>query len=122
MGGELTLRGLRLDSIQGDRECVEIFKSFGADITENDNSITVKANKLKGIDIDATQIPDLVPILAVTGAFAEGTTNIYGAERLRIKESDRLNAICTCLNAIGGRGGARHCSRAMGGDSGLETC
>ena len=101
LGGELTLRGLRLDSIQGDRECVEIFKSFGADITENDNSITVKANKLKGIDIDATQIPDLVPILAVTGAFAEGTTNIYGAERLRIKESDRLNAICTCLNAIG---------------------
>lgn len=101
LGGEVTLKGLRLDSIQGDRECLEIFKKFGADITESDNAITVKANKLKGINIDATQIPDLVPILAVTASFADGTTDIYGAERLRIKESDRLNAICTCLNIIG---------------------
>ncbi|MEE1077018.1 MAG: 3-phosphoshikimate 1-carboxyvinyltransferase [Acutalibacteraceae bacterium] len=101
LGGEVTLKGLRLDSIQGDKECIEIFKSFGADIIENNNSITVKANSLNGINIDATQIPDLVPILAVTAAFADGTTDIYGAERLRIKESDRLNAICTCLNAIG---------------------
>lgn len=101
LGGEVTLKGLRLDSIQGDKECLEIFKKFGADITENENEITVKANKLQGIDIDATQIPDLVPILAVTASFAQGTTNIYGAERLRIKESDRLNAISTCLNTIG---------------------
>ena len=80
---------------------LEIFKKFGADITESENAITVKANNLKGINIDATQIPDLVPILAVTASFADGTTDIYGAERLRIKESDRLNAICTCLNIIG---------------------
>ncbi|MEE0266145.1 MAG: 3-phosphoshikimate 1-carboxyvinyltransferase [Acutalibacteraceae bacterium] len=102
-GEEVTLKGLRLDSIQGDKECMELFRQFGADITVSDNAITVKPHKLKGIDIDATQIPDLVPILAVTAAFAEGTTNIYGAERLRIKESDRLNAISTCLNKIGAR-------------------
>lgn len=101
LGGNVTLKGLRTDSIQGDKECMEIFRKFGADITESNNSITVKSDKLNGIDIDATQIPDLVPILAVTAAFGNGTTNIYGAERLRIKESDRLNAICTCLNKVG---------------------
>ncbi|MEF2919757.1 MAG: 3-phosphoshikimate 1-carboxyvinyltransferase [Acutalibacteraceae bacterium] len=103
LGGEVTLKGLRTDSLQGDKECLEIYKRFGANVTENENGITVKKSQLKGIDIDATQIPDLVPILAVTAAFAQGTTNIYGAERLRIKESDRLNAISTCLNKIGAK-------------------
>ncbi len=103
LGGEVTLKGLRTDSIQGDKECLEIYKRFGAYITETPEGITVKKAELRGIDIDATQIPDLVPVLAVTAAFAQGTTNIYGAERLRIKESDRLNAICTCLNKIGAK-------------------
>lgn len=103
LGGHLTLKGLRTDSIQGDMQCLEIFKEFGADVTVTPNGITVTGGDLKGISIDATQIPDLVPILAVTAAFAKGSTNIYGAERLRIKESDRLNAISTCLNKVGAR-------------------
>lgn len=103
LGGRLTLKGLRTDSIQGDMQCLEIFKEFGADVTVTPNGITVTGGDLKGISIDATQIPDLVPILAVTAAFAKGSTNIYGAERLRIKESDRLNAISTCLNKVGAR-------------------
>lgn len=101
LGGNVTLKGLRVDSIQGDRACLDIFSKFGAKVTINDGDINVTADKLKGIEIDARQIPDLVPIFAVTAAFAEGTTNIYGAERLRIKESDRLNAISTCLQKIG---------------------
>lgn len=103
LGGRLTLKGLRTDSIQGDMQCLEIFKEFGADVTVTPNGITVTGGDLNGISIDATQIPDLVPILAVTAAFAKGSTNIYGAERLRIKESDRLNAISTCLNKVGAR-------------------
>lgn len=101
LGGNVTLKGLRTDSIQGDKACMEIFSRFGAKVTIDSDKINVTADKLKGIEIDARQIPDLVPIFAVTAAFAEGTTNIYGAERLRIKESDRLNAICTCLKKIG---------------------
>ena len=63
----------------------------------------MKANKntLHGIEINAENIPDLVPILAVTGAFAKGTTYIHHAQRLRIKESDRLKAISYTLNRIG---------------------
>lgn len=101
LGGNITLKGLRVDSIQGDRACLDIFARFGAKVTIADDSINIISDKLNGIEIDARQIPDLVPIFAVTAAFAKGTTNIYGAERLRIKESDRLNAICTCLQKIG---------------------
>ena len=56
-------------------------------------------NLLKGISIDVGQIPDLGPILMVLGALAEGTTN-YNASDLRIKESDRLNAMVTNLRLV----------------------
>ena len=56
---------------------------------------------MKGIRIDASQIPDLVPILCVAGAAAEGKTEIVNAGRLRIKESDRLAAMAACLKKIG---------------------
>ena len=52
-----------------------------------------------GIDIDASQTPDLVPVLAVCGAFAHGVTRITGAARLRLWESDRLYAVARTLNA-----------------------
>ena len=102
LGGEITVNGLNLSSAQGDRECAEIFKRFGADVELQDSSVSVKPNRLHGIKIDARQIPDLVPALAVTAAFAQGETVIYGAERLRIKECDRLEAVCSGINNIGG--------------------
>ena len=56
---------------------------------------------MKGISIDAAQIPDLVPILCVAGAAAEGKTEITNAGRLRLKESDRLAVMAECLKKIG---------------------
>ena len=53
------------------------------------------------MEIDAAQIPDLVPILAATAALAMGRTRIYNAARLRIKESDRLAAMADGLNRLG---------------------
>lgn len=53
------------------------------------------------MEIDAAQIPDLVPILAATAALAKGRTRIYNAARLRIKESDRLAAMADGLNRLG---------------------
>lgn len=101
IGDTVTIKGLRTDSTQGDRMALDIFSRFGANIEVTDNKITISKNKLVATDIDATQIPDLVPILATVAALCEGTTKIYGAARLRIKESDRLTAICTGLNAVG---------------------
>lgn len=101
--GEVTVTGVMKNSPQGDKEIAHILKSFGAEVELSENSVTVRKNTLTATDIDARQIPDLVPILAVCASFAKGTTNITGAERLRIKESDRLSAIANALNAVGGK-------------------
>lgn len=59
-------------------------------------------NLLESDEIDADQIPDLIPILAVLAAGRNGKTRIYNASRLRIKESDRLMAMTQCINSLGG--------------------
>lgn len=99
----LVIQGLSLSSSQGDRAAVELFQRFGAAVKPTEVGLVVAPGKLYGIDIDASQIPDLVPILAVTGALASGITRITGAARLRIKESDRLAAITDGLTRLGGK-------------------
>lgn len=101
LGGNIKLQRLSPDSVQGDMEAFKIFKDFGADIYWESGNLYCKKDKLHGISIDVSQIPDLVPILAVTAAFAEGETYIYNAERLRLKESDRLSAVADGLRNIG---------------------
>ena len=103
LGGGMVLTGLNPRSVQGDREALDLFRRFGAAVTEEGGRIHCRRAPLHGIDIDASQIPDLVPVLAVTAALAEGTTRITGAARLRLKESDRLAAAAHCLRLLGGR-------------------
>lgn len=103
LGGGMTVTGLNLNSRQGDREIVSLLRRFGADITSAEDQIICRQSDLHGITVDASQIPDLVPILAVLGSFAHGTTNIKGAARLRLKESNRLAAMARCLNLAGGK-------------------
>lgn len=102
LSGEITVDGLSFMSAQGDKKIASLLSEFGADVKMTDNGVTVKASELRAIDIDASQIPDLVPILAVTASFAKGTTRIFNAERLRVKESDRLKSTADMLNALGG--------------------
>ena len=101
--GKVTVKGVAKDSTQGDKKCAEILARFGAKVTQLDNEVTVEKGELKAITIDASQIPDLVPVLSVCAAFAEGTTKIINAERLRIKECDRLKATAELLNNLGGK-------------------
>lgn len=103
LGGQVCLKGLDTASMQGDREALAIFRRFGVQIAEKWGDLHCYASPLQGINIDAAQIPDLVPILAVTAATAAGTTRIYNAGRLRLKESDRLEAVARCLTLLGGR-------------------
>lgn len=98
---KVSVHTLDSESNQGDRAIIELLVKFGADVRRKGDCFTVKGSCLYGLDIDASQIPDLVPILAVTAAAAEGTTRIYGAQRLRIKESDRLLAVAEMLKALG---------------------
>lgn len=90
IGGNVEMLGVNRNSVQGDRAVFDIIDSM---IKIGDN--------YSGFDIDASDIPDLVPILTVLAAFADGTSNIRGCKRLRIKESDRLESISTVLNSLG---------------------
>ncbi len=99
--GEVKCNGVFKNSLQGDKEVVNILSRFGAGVNWSGDSVSVKSAELHGLDIDASQIPDLVPILSVVAAFAKGKTHIYNASRLRIKESDRLSAVATALNTLG---------------------
>lgn len=103
VSGKVTVKGVAKDSTQGDKKCAEILARFGAKVTQLDNEVTVEKGELKAITIDASQIPDLVPVLSVCAAFAKGTTKIINAERLRIKECDRLKATAELLNNLGGK-------------------
>jgi 3-phosphoshikimate 1-carboxyvinyltransferase len=101
LGCDITCEGLNTTSRQGDREILNILNRFGAKIISGNNSITVQKVQLKGCEIDASQIPDLVPIIAVLGSLSEGRTVIKNAARLRIKECDRLHAMALGLTAFG---------------------
>lgn len=101
LGGKVTISNLDIDSRQGDKACMEIYRRFGAEVTEHDGNITIEHDQLKGIEIDAENIPDMVPALAVAGALAEGVTVIKNAARLRIKECDRLAAMADGLSRLG---------------------
>ena len=99
--GTLTLHGLDPSSAQGDRAMVDILRGMGGIITTQGDALTILPSRLHAADVDASQIPDLVPILAVAMAAADGESRITGAARLRIKESDRLAAMCAALTACG---------------------
>lgn len=99
--GRVTVDGLDLNSPQGDREIINILKRMGAAISRSGNSVTVSRADLFGIEIDASQIPDLVPVISVVASVAMGKTRIYNASRLRLKESDRIQSVCQMLTALG---------------------
>lgn len=100
LGNEVVSKGLIEDSLQGDKEILSILEKMGCTITEG---LYAKADRLKGTIIDASQCPDIIPVVTVVAALSEGTTKIINAGRLRIKECDRLKAITTELNKLGAK-------------------
>lgn len=93
--------GLNHKSSQKDKRIVRILRRFGATVTTTPDTVTVSFEKLHGIVINAADIPDIVPVLAVVAASAEGTTKFTHASRLRMKESDRLRSVTEMLKALG---------------------
>jgi 3-phosphoshikimate 1-carboxyvinyltransferase len=84
LGSSVSVTGLDMNSAQGDKEIVSILKRFGS-----------------GAEIDVSEVPDLLPILAVVAAHSRGKTTLYNAARLRLKESDRLASVRGMLCAFG---------------------
>ncbi len=97
----ITVAGMDPASRQGDRRIAELLRAFGAEVLEGPEGLAVRRSALRGLEIDASQIPDLVPALSVVAAAAEGETRIVNARRLRLKESDRLETTAAMLSALG---------------------
>jgi len=103
LNGHISCNDLNPNSLQGDKIIIDILTKMGANLTVEEDSVKVQTSETSGITIDASQFPDLVPPLAVLGAFSRGTTKIVNAGRLKIKESDRLKAISTELSKLGAK-------------------
>lgn len=115
LGGDVTLDGVDMTSSQRDKEFVDILMQMGAHLevsscgtsmdstsaTGGLSSIRCTGSRLSAADIDVAQIPDLVPVLATVMALADGTSEITHAERLRIKESDRIFTVHDFLSKLG---------------------
>lgn len=103
IGSEIELLSLNPVSKQGDYKIVDIIREMNGQITYNDlNRIwKISPSDTYGITIDLSQIPDLGPILMVLASLSSGTTTFIHAGRLRIKESDRLEAMYQTLVKFG---------------------
>ena len=101
LGSEVVCKGLDINSMQGDRVMMDIIGEMGGGIFIKAAAVRALPADTRGTVIDASQCPDLVPILAVLGALSEGRTEIVNAGRLRLKESDRLKAVSSELGKLG---------------------
>lgn len=101
VNSEISCRGLKKSSSQGDKQIVEIIKKAGGKVEELSDGYRFYPSKLRRIDINLEDCPDLGPILMVMGALGDGEFHIYNAQRLRYKESDRIEAMESELKKLG---------------------
>ena len=99
-GGRVSTRNILHESRQGDLAFLEILCQMGCRAEWHDYGVTLYGGKLRSIEVDMKDMPDMVPTLAVTAAFARGKTVITNVGHLRIKESDRLRAIAEGLEKM----------------------
>ncbi len=97
----IEIEGLDREDIQGDKKIVEILQKMGANIHWKGKTLFVAPSELHGIDIDINTCIDALPILAVVGCFAHGTTRLYNGAIARKKESDRILSTYCELKKMG---------------------
>lgn len=102
ISGNITLEDIRQNTLQGDYVIFDILKRCGASFTIENGNYIFTNNQLNGCTIDLADCPDLGPILMVLGLFCNGTTVIKNAGRLRVKESDRIEAMHSEIKKLGG--------------------
>lgn len=99
--GKIKVKNISMLSKQADVAICDALIRAGAELTSEDDSITVATRPLSAFEFDATQCPDLFPALAVLAAKAEGQSVIYGTSRLEHKESNRAEAIRSEFGKMG---------------------
>ncbi len=100
--GEITIRGLDLDSSQIEKNIIEVVKMCGSEVIYNASSITIKRRRLIAFEYDTRASIDLFPILSVLAVFCDGRTSIIGVDKLRANEkNERLKAISKFYDGMG---------------------
>ena len=103
-GGSVTVANVPAPSLQGDAVLADILGQMGCRVSKGKNGITVSgAAELRGVEVDMSNCPDVVPTLAVVASFATGRTIIRNIAHLRIKECDRLHVMASELAKLGVR-------------------
>ena len=102
IGNDVVLTDLNLNSLQGDKATLSILEAMGAKISVVSDGIKVTGENLSATQVDASQCPDVIPVVSVALALAQGKSEVINAKRLRIKECDRIIATSSQLNELGG--------------------
>jgi 3-phosphoshikimate 1-carboxyvinyltransferase len=100
-GGEVLIEGVAVDSAQGDRRFLDLLAEMGAIVEWREGAVLVRGDRLRGVDVDLSALPDQVPTLAAVACFAAGPTHIRNVAHLRHKESDRLSTVTLELRGSG---------------------
>ena len=95
--------GLDMDDTQGDRAVIDYLKQMGAHVEIHSDQVVVKAGGLTGCDLDLNATPDALPMMAVVGCFARGTTRLLNVPQARVKETDRISVMRSELGKLGAR-------------------
>lgn len=104
LGNDVLCKDLDLNSLQGDKEVIDILERMNVVFNANDIGVKGTTNgELASTVIDGSQCPDIIPVLTSVAALTKGTTEIINAGRLRIKECDRLAAVTSELNKLGAK-------------------
>jgi 3-phosphoshikimate 1-carboxyvinyltransferase len=100
---EVSVKNLSYETEQGDNAILGILKQMGVNgkVCKDQVKIDGKSGLLKAVNVDAKDIPDLVPVCTVLACYAKGTSKIHDAHRLRYKESDRLLSLYLELKKMG---------------------
>jgi 3-phosphoshikimate 1-carboxyvinyltransferase len=100
-GASVKVKGVDLETSQGDVRFAQVLGEMGCIVKDDSEGLTVTGGPLSGIDVDMSDMPDMVPTLAVAAAFARGTTVIRNVAHLKAKESDRLGSVVKELSKMG---------------------
>ena len=104
LGNDVLCKDLDLNSLQGDKEVIDILERMNVVFNTNNMGVKGIANgELTSTVIDGSQCPDIIPVLTAVASLTNGTTEIINAGRLRIKECDRLAAVTSELNKLGAK-------------------
>ncbi len=101
LGDSIKMSGLNLESSQGDKKIVQILKKAGAIIICSDDCISSNGSHLNSFEVDFSETPDLFPILSVVAALSKGQSILKGGERLKLKESNRIESTFQMLKNLG---------------------